>query len=181
MFVKITILSILFLLTNAGNASAHTHIVSSSANLKRVGVDDIYEFDIRILKLQMFLEKLESPMASHAEILIANADKYDLDWRLVAAIAGVESTFGKYMPENSFNAFGWANGLYKFASWEESIGIVSKTLRFNYVAKGATNIESIAKIYAPPSKTWADKVKYFIYQIDSSPVEFYQLGCYNQP
>ena len=98
------------------------------------------------------------------------ADKYGIDWRLVPAITGVESTFGKRIPANSFNAYGWANGDYRFSSWEESIEIVTKALREKYIDKGAASIAKIARRYAPPSTTWGAKVKFFMKKIEPLPV-----------
>ncbi len=72
----------------------------------------------------------------------------------------------------SLRAYGWANGNYKFSSWEESFDVVSKTLKEKYIKRGADSIDKISRIYAPPSSTWAWKVKYFINQIDPSPIVF---------
>jgi len=91
---------------------------------------------------------------------------------MVAAISGVESTFGKRIPENSYNAYGWANGNYYFESWEDSIAIVSKTLREKYYDRGATTLNQIARRYAPPSSSWAWKVNYFMEKIDPVPLPF---------
>lgn len=123
--------------------------------------------DPNIDKLRRFLAYYDSPLASYAPVFIETASKYNLDWKLVAAITGVESTFGKAIPFNSYNAYGWANGAYYFKSWEESIGVVSKTLRENYVNRGADTVEKIAPIYAPPSQTWAGKVLYFMDKIEN--------------
>jgi len=123
--------------------------------------------DIRTKKLRNFLRFYNSPLAEYAEIMVKTADKYSLNWRLIPAISGVESTFGKAIPAGSFNAYGWANGAYYFNSWEESIEIVTKSLRENYMNRGADTVEKIAPIYAPPSKTWAWKVRYFMEKIEN--------------
>lgn len=123
--------------------------------------------DLRIEKLRRFLTAYDSPLAKYAEIFVNTADKHQLDWKLIPAIIGVESTFGKFIPANSYNAYGWANGAYYFKSWEESVEIVAKTLREDYYDRGADTIEKIAPIYAPPSQTWAWKVKYFMEKIEN--------------
>ncbi len=128
--------------------------------------------DIRVKILQTFLRKQNSPLAEYAYEFILVADRYKLDWRLVPAISGVESTFGKKIPANSYNAYGWANGNYSFQSWKDSIEIVSRKLKNNYINKGAGSIAKIGKIYAPPSHTWVKKVKYFMRKIEPIPVEF---------
>jgi len=130
------------------------------------------EFDYRVAVLENYLDEHDSPLADYADEFVASADKYGLDWRLVPAITGVESTFGKQIPENSFNAYGWANGDYRFDSWEDSIDHVSMTLKTKYVDRGAPTLAKIARRYAPPSTTWAGKVKYFVTKIDKLPVTF---------
>ncbi len=137
-------------------------MAGSSAVLKTV----ILQTDARVNQLQNFLTKYDSPLAPYASNFIEMADKYQIDWKLLPAIAGVESTFGKQIPYNSYNAYGWNNGYYRFKSWEDSIEIVSKALREKYYNSGLDNPYKIGPIYAPPSKTWASKVVRFMSQIE---------------
>ena len=65
------------------------------------------DIDYRVVSLKRFFEKYDSPLADYAEKFVKEADKYNLDWRLVPAISGVESTFGKRIPYGSFNAYGF--------------------------------------------------------------------------
>lgn len=123
--------------------------------------------DARIAKLRGFLEFYHSPLAGYASVFIKAADKYGLDWKLVPAISGIESTFGKAIPYNSYNAYGWANGEYNFASWEDSIEIVSRTLRSNYYNRNIDTVEKIAPVYAPPSKTWGRNVRFFMEKLEN--------------
>ncbi len=159
-----------FLLTCPTYVRADVSMVSNSAELKRVEVE--YDFDERVNKLSAFLKDKKSPLTNHARQFVSEADKNGLDWRLVPSISGVESSFGKRIPFNSYNAYGWANGDFKFESWDESINIVSETLNKKYYKKGATDINKIARRYAPPSSTWAGNVKYFMNKIDPVPVQF---------
>ncbi len=154
----------------AGVISADYRVADESAQLRTSVVGETG--DLRVSQLKAFLEKYNSPLAPYAGKFIAEADKNGLDWRLVASITGVESTFGKQIPYNSYNAYGWVNGEYSFPSWNASIEVVSKTLRQNYLDKGAVSIDQIARRYAPPSTTWAWKVKYFMKKIDSTGLSF---------
>jgi len=129
-------------------------------------------FDYRVYNLENYLKSHNSPLAEYSQEFVAYADTYGLDYRLVPAITGVESTFGKRIPRNSYNAYGWANGEYRFTSWEDSISHVSATLRVKYMDKGAESINEIGRRYAPPSKTWAGKVKFFMDKIDPMLVTF---------
>lgn len=124
------------------------------------------ETDIRVIKLYNFLESLHSPLSPYAYLFIKKADEYGLpDWRLIPAITGVESTFGKNIPFNSYNAYGWVNGYYIFKSWPDSIDVVARTLKEKYYDRRLDTIEKISRVYAPPSDTWADKVNFFINKI----------------
>lgn len=129
--------------------------------------------DRRAEKLKAFLESFGSPLAESAEAFVESADKYGLDWKLVPAITGVESTFGKNIPAGSYNAYGWANGAYAFESWEESIDIVSKALKEKYVDRGLDTPFKMGPVYAPPSKTWAYKVTFFMNKLEC----FGELEC----
>jgi len=166
----ITILAIVIGLLKPASAYADTNIAGGSARLKSNEIAS--EEDFRVQKLEYYLISHNSPLSEHAGDFVRIADQHNLDWRLVPAISGVESTFGKRIPYKSYNAYGWAGGNYYFSSWDESIEVVSSTLRSRYIDRGATSVDKIARIYAPPSNTWAHKVKFFMNQIDSFPVEF---------
>lgn len=126
--------------------------------------------DRRVYVLYKFLEKWNSPMKDEAENFVKYADEYDIDWKFVAAIAGLESQFGKQIPYNSYNAWGW--GIYgtnviRFSSWEEGIKTVSHGLRTRYMDSwGATDVYEIGPYYAS-SPTWAVRVDWFMNQIEN--------------
>lgn len=140
------------------------------------------EMDKRAQLLQAYLEKYKSPLSGHAQDFVEAADKYNLDWKLVAAISGVESTFGKFVPGgsgtpySSYNGWGW--GVYGtqakyFNSWREGIFTVSEGLRKNYFNKGLTNPYTINKIYAA-SPTWGAKVSYFLKDMEKFEKQYHQ-------
>ena len=150
--------------------SADFNVVSVSGQIKKQSLSEFDDY--RVARVREFLNKLNSPLENYAQDFVLSADKYNLDWRLVVSISGVESTFGKNIPKGSYNAYGWANGAYKFKSWEDSIEVVSRSLRQKYYDRGAVNINKISRRYAPPSSTWARKVKYFMEKIEPLPLEF---------
>jgi len=160
------ILLIIIVLINTEKTYAQEASGSSASlqtNLSEIGEDN------RGKILKKFLEKHSSPLASHSYTFVKNADKYELDWRLVASIAGVESTFGKHIPYKSYNGWGWGiygdNVIY-FSSWDEGIDTVSKGLRENYINKwAAEDVYEIGRIYAA-SPSWASNVTYFMEKIE---------------
>src|SRR5579872_3070019 len=66
--------------------------------------------DNRAEILHTYLAQYNSPLADHANNIIKEADANNLDWRMVAAISGVESGFGEAIPAYSYNA--WGFGVY---------------------------------------------------------------------
>lgn len=123
---------------------------------------DAKQLDSRAVILKDYLAQYNSPLQYHAQDFIDAADTYQLDYKLVPAIAGVESTFGKAIP-GGYNGWGWGvygdQALY-FNSWRDGIFTVSKGLKENYVNKGLTDPYSMNRIYAA-SPSWGANVSYF--------------------
>lgn len=122
--------------------------------------------DLRVLQLRNYLLKWKSPLADSSELIIYAADAYTIPWTLVPAIAGVESGFCRSIIRNSYNCWGWRNGVHRFVSYEEAIITISQSLRLGYYDKGFTTIERIAPRYAPPSPHWGEKVRFFMEKIE---------------
>lgn len=135
--------------------------------------------DLRVFKVAKYLKNQDSPLVNFAPTFVAEADKNQLDYRLLVAISGVESTFGKFYLTDTFNAYGWGGGLIKFSSWPESITSVSSALKMHYIDKGAKDIYAIGRIYCPPnSANWSSKVQYFMDKIDATdPGDFQFVGA----
>jgi len=119
--------------------------------------------DSRTALVEKYLEENNSPMLGSAKTFIQAAKKYNLDWKLLPAIAYTESTLGTKTPFGAYNAFGW--GLIgntskgsDFKSWEEAIFTVAQGLRADYYNQGLTTLESINSQYAG-DKNWHIKVK----------------------
>lgn len=173
-FVRILLAFLLFL-TSATVVEAKEKIAGDSGQL---AVETSGKpVDTRVEKLRFYLESHNSPLASHAEYFVMTADKYELgeNWCLVPAIAGVESTFGKHIPKNSYNAWGWgiptgARSGIGFDGWEDGIETVTAGLKTKYINKGADTLPEMQRIYAPPSKTWARNVQFFMDKIEGTEV-----------
>ncbi len=167
--IAISAVLIVLTFTGAGEVRAQS-TADGSAELKEGQTN--YDFDFRVENLRKFFQKYNSPLASYAEEFVIYADENSLDYRLVPAITGVESTFGKRIPQGSYNAYGWANGEYEFESWEDSIRHVSEVLKTSYIDRGVSSINQIARVYAPPSTTWGRNVTFFVRKIDTLPLNF---------
>ncbi len=162
---------ILFILTlifafNAHGVSAQQRASASSARITIAEIET--NDDNRVKILQGFLKEQNSPLAPFAADFVRDADKYNLDWKLVAAISGVESSFGLAIPTNSYNGWGWGvygDNVIRFASWNEGIDTISQGLRERYINQwGGKDIYQIGRMYAS-SPAWAGHVEYYMNKI----------------
>jgi hypothetical protein len=135
---------------------------TQNPNLKQIGLDS------RVKILNKFLKQNNSPLAPYAGEFIKMADKYNLDWKLVAAISGVESTFGNAIPPYSYNAWGWGvygDNVINFKSWNDGIDTISQGLRERYMDQwGGEDIYQIGAMYAS-SSAWPGHVEYYMNKI----------------
>lgn len=113
-----------------------------------------------------FLERYHSPLTPYdqfGQFLVDLADEYDLDFRLLPAIAMQESNLCKKIPEGSFNCLGFgihAKGTLMFDSFEANFSRAAKEIRANYVDQGRVTPELIMAKYTPHSNgSWANSVK----------------------
>lgn len=127
---------------------------------------DITVTDGRTANLKIFFRKYNSALYDYADVIVANADKYQFDYRLLPAIAMQESNLCKYIPENSFNCWGW--GIYgdlttRFQSYPEAIETVSKGIKDHYIDNGLVTASAIMAKYTPSSNgSWANAVNIFL-------------------
>lgn len=121
----------------------------------------------RVEKVRKFFFKYKSPLVNSAETFVKVADTYKLDYRLMPAISCLESGCGKQLMPNSYNPFGWGGGYIYFKSWTDGIEKVGKGINEIYYSKGLDTPEKMSRVYAPPSKTWGSKVRYFMNQIEA--------------
>lgn len=168
-FYKILLASMFFAVALMIPEKAFATPISASSAAFVHDIDKSEE-DNRAVILREFLLQYNSPLADSAETFVREADRNNLDWRLVAAISGVESWFGQRIPPNSYN--GWGYGVYgnnvrRFNSWDEAIILISSDLRVKYMNKWkATDVQSIGRIYAADPK-WSGKVQHFLNKIDA--------------
>lgn len=165
---KLILLAALLLVAsfNPTNTFAATNAASSAA-LTPVNLGEKETMDSRVKALTNVFNKYKSPLAPYAKAYVAAADKHGVDWRLLPAISGLESSFGKHYIEGTHNVYGWGSGRIYFDSWEHGIDHINKTLKANYMEKwGAKDVWEIGPIYAE-SPTWAVRVDKFMREINT--------------
>lgn len=128
--------------------------------------------DARPLLIEKFLRKYHSPMQGQGAFFVQMADKYKVDWRLVAAIGFQESNLGKVIPPGSYNAWGWAiftgkNSGASFDSWPHAIETVTRGIARDYYTRGLKTPKQIQTRYTPGSNgSWADAVQFAMEDIE---------------
>lgn len=127
--------------------------------------------DGRVGALKRFFGEYESPLEPYAQLIVDEADKYNLDYRLVPSIAMKESTLCHKAPKHSHNC--WGYGIYGgkttyFTDYETAITTVSKGLGERYVGIGLVDPYEIMTKYNPVSTgSWAETVTYVMERIST--------------
>jgi hypothetical protein len=97
-----------------------------------------------------FLSRKNSPIAGIGAALVGYARDYDIDPRLVIAIAGAETTFGLHQCTDN-NAWNWfhkrACPQSAFTSYQEGAEHVTRFMRLSYLNRGYDTIELIRYKY----------------------------------
>jgi len=171
MKARIALMALLLLAISVSSVYASEKTSESSAKLSLPQSKELNASDMRVLALQNVFRKYNSPLVAYSRYYVHYADLNGIDWKLLPAISGIESTFGRHHIEGTHNVYGWGGGSIYFKDWEDGIAHISKQLREKYVDRGADTIYKIGPIYAPPSTTWAFKVSYFASEINKEYIE----------
>ena len=84
---------------------------SSSAQLALViNTQKDYALDARTMAVRNIFKKYNSPLVDQAVSYVKYADEFGVEWSLLPSIAGLESTFGRFLMPGSYNAYGWGGG-----------------------------------------------------------------------
>ncbi len=135
------------------------------------GVGKAQAFSEKEIKLNLVLQAYHSPLQGHEKQLIETAERYHLDWALLAAISGTESAFAKRMPHNCLNPFGW--GIYGqnklcFSSFDQAIETVGQGIGTKY---NTSSLETIAHTYnSAHTQHWLKLTRNFLRRIKNQPV-----------
>lgn len=154
--------------------SGSYNLTSDTKNTTLISRSKFYTIDPRIVAMSNFLKDYHSPMAKSAKTFVTEADKYGLDWRLVASISGVESAFGNLIPTNTNNAWGWRGinrndaGWSVFPSWDQAISHITQMIAEGY----GTNLDpfEMESTYCPPcgqnlDHAWANGVNNYMNEL----------------
>lgn len=156
--------------TDFGSSQKQTVAYAALPPVQNATQQEIIESDARTEILRQFFAKYNSPLEPYAKDVVNYADAYDLDFRLIPAIAMQESGLCKKIPIDSNNC--WGFGIYggkitRFEDYKEGIYAVTKTLANNYKKKkGLESPSEIVKMYTPSDTgKWVNGVTHFMEQL----------------
>ena len=123
-------------------------------------------------------------MAGAGVFFVASGERWGIDPRFVAAIAGAESNFGAITCA-PFNAWGWAcpNSPVTFTSWADGIETITRGLRKGYADEGRTSVVLVQQKYAPSgaandptglNNNWVNNVSRFLLELGGNPGQIAQ-------
>lgn len=147
-------------------------------NTGRTGVNTSFKGDQTVVEsndarpaiVAKFLERHSSPMQPYnyyGQKLVEIADRYDLDFRLLPAIAMQESNLCRNThSEAPHNCLGFGiheRGTLDFESYEAGFERAARELRAYYVNEGRITTELVMAKYTPSSDgSWANAVNQFM-------------------
>lgn len=135
--------------------------------------------EIDATSIDAYLFSKQSSMAGSGAYVVMSARTWNLDPRLIIAIAGAESNFGEQVC-GSYNAWGWScpNSPVQFSSWQEGIETIASGLRRYYIDSGRTSVSAIQQKWAPSGAAndptglnnhWVGNVTKFLIEMGGSP------------
>ena len=156
-----------FSLGGVHNTEISQGVLAQKFNIEVSGTiafNQVIDPQAEILKIQTqraeaidaYFAEHDMPLAGMGMKMVEEAEKNDLDWRLLPAIAVRESTGGKFECKKvDHNAFGWGSCKIGFKSEEEAIEIVAKNLGGNNPKTAhhydEKTTKEILRAYNPPS------------------------------
>jgi hypothetical protein len=124
--------------------------------------------------IDKYFASMNLPLAGYGEAFVTSAEKYDLDYRLLPAIAMRESTGGKFSCPGSKNVFGWHSCKTKFSTYEEAIDKVAQHLAGEVKStKGYYGNKSVRKklrTYNSVIPPYVDQIISIMNKIEKGPV-----------
>ena len=160
---KLAAMGIILSLTASSSAAT----INTNSEPQTLGAVAPVETDARLAALETVLEGYNSPMIGEARTFIDVADRYNLDWRFLPAITGIESLYGNRIAPNTYNPFGWGGGYIEFDSWAQAIKTVGRELSERGKRAGISTPEEWAPRYCPPNwRNWSRGVRYFMNELE---------------
>ena len=136
-------------------------------------------------QIDAYLARKKSPMSGLGESFSSHGREYNVDPRLVVAIAGAETTFGAHVcaEKNAWNWFYRRNCPQSpFTTYEAGLDRVAKFLRLSYINRGYDSVELIREKYcAAGCANWIPLVTAFYREMPSNTMAAPPASTPTQP
>lgn len=162
--VLLPIITMTFPVGSINNPEIHQDVFVQKLNIATNGIfatNQAVDPEVRILQakadaIDAYFKEYDMPLEGTGMKMVTEAEKNDLDWRLLPAIAVIESTGGKFACKKATNSFfGWGSCKINFSSKDEAIEIIAWNLgggnpntAKHYDGK---TVKQILQKYNPPS------------------------------
>ena len=139
--------------------------------------------DEKANKIDAYFAQRNLPMVGQGKKLVSAAEKNDLPWPLIASIAVIESTAGKFAcPKDSNNVFGW-NSCHgeKFDSMDEAIDTVAESISAHRTTTAkyyeGKSLKNILETYnGRANSLYVSNVMFVMNQIEQQPIATISSG-----
>ena len=135
------------------------------------------EREEKAAKIDAYFAKRNMPLAGTGMKMVIEAEKNNIDWRIIPALAVRESTGGKHACKSvTYSPFGFGSCKINFKSWDHAIEIVATNLGGNNPrtarAYGGKTLRGKLEAYNPPSvvPTYANEVIALMNKIEATVV-----------
>ncbi len=123
----------------------------------------------KIDRIEALFSRYNAPMQGYAELIfrrVEDCSNGEADYRVLIAIAGNESGFGR-IPYKTYNPYGYLDGK-QYADWTDSLTFLSCVITQRFIVPCKNDLTCIINKYAGPSddkSQWIRNVTYFINQL----------------
>lgn len=165
---------------NAFTASVNNAIAPIIAPQTEVSPEEAklqLEREEKAAKIDAYFAGRNMPLAGTGMKMVTEAEKNNIDWRLIPALAVRESTGGKHACKSvTYSPFGFGSCKINFKSWDHAIEIVATNLGGNNPrtarAYGGKTLRGKLEAYNPPSvvPTYANEVIALMNKIEATVV-----------
>lgn len=133
-------------------------------------------------QIEALLAEYGSPMQGLAPVFLAEGLEHGVDPAFLVAVAGAESTFGRFLyapggDEATYNAFNWFYASPRessdLASWEDAIHRVAEGISGQlYYGSGLVSVAAIGPRYCPEGTgAWLSNVTMFMLRLGGDPAD----------
>ncbi len=131
----------------------------------------ISEIEERVLeekaaKIEALFSRYNSPMSGLGKLIINRATECGGDYKIIVAIAGNESGFGR-IPYKLYNPFGYLDGV-QYANWEDAVNQISCKISKEFLKPCNNDLTCVISTYGGPDTDkpkWISNITYFMSQL----------------